>query len=90
MRGNHSSYKTVQANEDGFYPRYAMHFADITVSDLVLVSEDAEVIEGNHAVNAAGFSIHSEIHKAHPWVNAVCHAHVRTSQRLLHAPEGPP
>ncbi|KAF4465893.1 hypothetical protein FALBO_7259 [Fusarium albosuccineum] len=54
---------------------YAMHFADIKVSDLVLVNEDAEIIEGNHAVNAAGFSIHSEIHKAHPWVNAVCHAH---------------
>ncbi|EWY85851.1 hypothetical protein FOYG_12950 [Fusarium oxysporum NRRL 32931] len=54
---------------------YAMHFADIKVSDLVLVNEDAEVVEGNHAVNAAGFSIHSEIHKAHPWINAVCHAH---------------
>lgn len=53
-----------------------MHFADIKVSDLVLVNEDAEVVEGNHAVNAAGFSIHSEIHKAHPWINAVCHAHV--------------
>ncbi|KAH6679898.1 class II aldolase/adducin N-terminal [Plectosphaerella plurivora] len=54
---------------------YAMHFADITVSDLVLVNEDAEVVQGDHAVNAAGFSIHSEIHKAHPWINAVCHAH---------------
>jgi ribulose-5-phosphate 4-epimerase/fuculose-1-phosphate aldolase len=52
-----------------------MHFADITVSDLVLVNEEAEVVQGNHAVNAAGFSIHSEIHKAHPWINAVCHAH---------------
>lgn len=53
-----------------------MHFEDIRVSDLVLVNEDAEIIEGNHAVNAAGFAIHSEIHKAHPWINAVCHAHV--------------
>lgn len=52
-----------------------MHFSDICVSDLVLVNEEAEVIEGNHAVNAAGFLIHSEIHKAHPWINAVCHAH---------------
>ncbi|KAI0140254.1 class II aldolase/adducin N-terminal [Pestalotiopsis sp. NC0098] len=54
---------------------YTMHFADITVSDLVRVTEDAEVVHGAHAVNAAGFAIHSEIHKAHPWVNAVCHAH---------------
>ncbi|CAI6094639.1 unnamed protein product [Clonostachys chloroleuca] len=48
---------------------YAMHFADIKVSDIVLVNEDADIVSGNHAVNAAGFSIHSEIHKAHPWIN---------------------
>ncbi|CAH0028390.1 unnamed protein product [Clonostachys rhizophaga] len=54
---------------------YSMHFADITVSDLVRVTEEAEVIDGIHSVNAAGFAIHSEIHQAHPWVNAVCHAH---------------
>lgn len=52
-----------------------MHFADIRVSDLVCVNEEAEIISGEHAVNAAGFAIHSEIHKAHPWVNAICHAH---------------
>jgi ribulose-5-phosphate 4-epimerase/fuculose-1-phosphate aldolase len=52
-----------------------MHFGDITVSDLVLVNEDAKIVSGNHVVNAAGFSIHSEIHKANPWINAVCHAH---------------
>jgi ribulose-5-phosphate 4-epimerase/fuculose-1-phosphate aldolase len=54
---------------------YTIHFEDITVSDLVQVTEDAEVISGDHAINAAGFAIHSEIHKAHPWINAVCHAH---------------
>ncbi|KAL4794283.1 class II aldolase/adducin N-terminal [Aspergillus venezuelensis] len=54
---------------------YAIHFADIKVSDLVCVDETAQVIEGQHAVNAAGFAIHSEIHKAHPYINAVCHAH---------------
>ncbi|KAK6199117.1 hypothetical protein LQW54_010100 [Pestalotiopsis sp. IQ-011] len=59
----------------GHMSLYTMHFADITVSDLVRVTEDAEVVHGTHAVNAAGFAIHSEIHKAHPWVNAVCHAH---------------
>lgn len=52
-----------------------MHFADIKVSDLVRVTEEAEVVHGHHAVNAAGFAIHSEIHQAHPWINAVCHAH---------------
>jgi ribulose-5-phosphate 4-epimerase/fuculose-1-phosphate aldolase len=52
-----------------------MHFEDICVSDLVQVTEEAQVIAGEHSINAAGFAIHSEIHKAHPWINAVCHAH---------------
>jgi ribulose-5-phosphate 4-epimerase/fuculose-1-phosphate aldolase len=54
---------------------YAKHFADIKVSDLVQVTEEAEVITGNHSVNAASFAIHSEIHMALPWINAVYHAH---------------
>ncbi|KAI0414709.1 class II aldolase/adducin N-terminal [Xylaria grammica] len=42
---------------------------------LAIADGYAEVISGKHSVNAAGFAIHSEIHEAHPWINAVCHAH---------------
>ena len=47
------------------------------VSDLVLVNEQGEVCEGGnmHAINAAGFLIHSAIHQARPDVVAACHAH---------------
>ncbi|KAL3475259.1 class II aldolase/adducin N-terminal [Aspergillus californicus] len=63
-------------NPDRFWINpYTVHFADIKVSDLVLVDENAHVISGTHAVSDAGFAIHSEIHKAHPWINAICHAH---------------
>lgn len=53
------------------------HFSCISASDLVLVNEEGFVVEGGHqyAVNAAAFAIHSEIHKARPDVNAVCHSH---------------
>jgi ribulose-5-phosphate 4-epimerase/fuculose-1-phosphate aldolase len=52
-------------------------FRHMKVSDLVLVNEDGEVSEGGnmHAINAAGFMIHSAIHKARPDVVAACHAH---------------
>ncbi|KAJ5689060.1 hypothetical protein N7462_003452 [Penicillium macrosclerotiorum] len=53
----------------------SMHFALIKVSDLILVNEDGEVVEGDEPINAAAFAIHSEIHKARPEVNAACHAH---------------
>ncbi|OKL64438.1 hypothetical protein UA08_00883 [Talaromyces atroroseus] len=46
-------------------------------SDMALVDYDGKIIGGNMSrpVNAAGFLIHSAVHKARPDVNAVCHAH---------------
>lgn len=55
----------------------SMHFSMIKVSDLVLVNEKGEVIQGGaqHPINGPAFAIHSEIHKARPDLNAACHAH---------------
>jgi len=53
----------------------SQHFSQICVSDLILVNEDGDVVEGDEPINAAAFAIHSEIHKARPDVNAACHAH---------------
>ncbi|EME45059.1 hypothetical protein DOTSEDRAFT_70932 [Dothistroma septosporum NZE10] len=53
----------------------SMHFSQISVSDLILVNEDGEVVIGDEPINAAAFAIHSEIHKARPDVHAACHAH---------------
>ncbi|CAH0046512.1 unnamed protein product [Clonostachys solani] len=55
---------------------YAMHFSKIRASDLVLVNEQGQPVEPTpHKVNAAGFIIHSSIHKARPDINAACHVH---------------
>ena len=56
---------------------FAKSFKMMKVSDLVLVNEDGVVCEGGniHAINAAGFAIHSAIHKARPDVIAAVHAH---------------
>lgn len=52
------------------------HFSLMRVSDLVHVDKDAKIIGGNKAaINAAGFQIHSELHKARPDVHAACHTH---------------
>ena len=53
----------------------SMHFSQISVSDLILVNEDGDVVIGDQPINAAAFAIHSEIHKARPDVHAACHAH---------------
>lgn len=48
----------------------------LKASDMVQIDEEGQVIGGNRiAVNAAGFKIHSAIHKARPDLNAACHCH---------------
>lgn len=54
---------------------FGMHFSLIRVSDLILVNDRGEVVEGNKPVNQAAFVIHSRIHAARPDVVAIAHAH---------------
>lgn len=52
------------------------HFDMIKASDLVRVDYDGNTVGGNKAaINRAGFSIHSALHKSRPDVNAACHCH---------------
>jgi ribulose-5-phosphate 4-epimerase/fuculose-1-phosphate aldolase len=54
---------------------FGMHFGQIRVSDLLLVNDAGDVVEGGHPVNAAAFAIHSQVHRARPDVVAAAHAH---------------
>ena len=54
---------------------FGMHFGQIRASDLILVNEHGEVVEGKYPVNAAAFAIHSQVHAARPDIVAAAHAH---------------
>jgi ribulose-5-phosphate 4-epimerase/fuculose-1-phosphate aldolase len=54
---------------------FGMHFGMISVSDLILVDHDGEVVEGDWPVNRAAFCIHAAIHRARPDVTAAAHCH---------------
>jgi ribulose-5-phosphate 4-epimerase/fuculose-1-phosphate aldolase len=54
---------------------FGMSFSHIRVSDLILVNDTGQVVEGDAAVNAAAFAIHSQVHAARPDVVAAAHAH---------------
>jgi len=47
----------------------------MTVSDLILVNHDGDVVVGDRAVNRAAFVLHAAIHQARPDVIAAAHAH---------------
>src|SRR5471032_252628 len=54
---------------------FAVHFGDISVSDLICVNASGDVVEGDRPVNAAAFAIHSQVHSARPDVVAAAHSH---------------
>jgi ribulose-5-phosphate 4-epimerase/fuculose-1-phosphate aldolase len=54
---------------------FGLYFGHIRVSDLILVNDAGEVVEGDRSVNRAAFAIHSQIHAARPDVVAAAHSH---------------
>ncbi len=52
-----------------------VHFSQVRMSNLVLADHAGRVVEGDYAINRAGFVLHAAVHEAHPDVMAMCHAH---------------
>jgi ribulose-5-phosphate 4-epimerase/fuculose-1-phosphate aldolase len=52
-----------------------VHFSRVKVSNLILVDHEGKVVEGEYAVNRAGFVLHAAVHEQHPDIVAMCHAH---------------
>lgn len=50
-------------------------FGEVRASDLILVNDVGEVVEGRGPLNLAAFAIHSAIHRARPDVVGAVHAH---------------
>ncbi|CAI7653557.1 unnamed protein product [Penicillium glandicola] len=74
--GGHISLRDPVQPDCFWINPYSKHFGLITVSDLILVTEDgAPITPTKYKVNTAGFMIHSALHKARPDVNAAVHTH---------------
>jgi ribulose-5-phosphate 4-epimerase/fuculose-1-phosphate aldolase len=54
---------------------FGVDFARIRVSDLVLVDDAGEIVEGKGMLNRAAYAIHSQVHRARPDVVAAAHSH---------------
>ncbi len=50
-------------------------FSQVKMSNLILADHEGHVVEGDHAINQAGFVLHGAAHKMHPDIVAMCHAH---------------
>ncbi|TYJ56771.1 hypothetical protein B9479_002541 [Cryptococcus floricola] len=69
-------------NPEAFWVNpYGVAFDLLTVSDLLLIDHDGNILEGTgkpgdgQIYNAAGFAIHGAVHKLRPDIHAAAHSH---------------
>jgi ribulose-5-phosphate 4-epimerase/fuculose-1-phosphate aldolase len=71
----HISARDPEVTDHFWVNPFGLSFSRIRVSDLILVNERGETVEGRYPVNPAAFAIHSQIHQARPDVIAAAHTH---------------
>lgn len=71
----HITYRDPEFKDHLWVNPYGIHFSQIKVSDLVLVNDEGEVVEGKYSIHKSALAIHSGVHKARPDVVASAHAH---------------
>ena len=59
---------------------FGMSFKIVEVDNLIQVSHEGEILQGNRPLNNAAFVIHGAIHAARPDVVAACHTHAMYSK----------
>ena len=63
-------------------------FSQVTASNLVKVDIDGNILDGDHPINAAGYTIHSAVHAARHDVDCVAHTHTPAGMAVSALPEG--
>ena len=71
----HISFRDPEFEDHFWINPLGHHFAQMKVSDLVLMSLDGELAYGKVRAGDAAFCIHSEIYKARDNINSIAHAH---------------
>ncbi|WP_240375086.1 class II aldolase/adducin family protein [Bacillus piscicola] len=71
----HITYRDPEWTDHLWVNPYGIPFSKIKASDLVLVNEEGEVVEGKYSIHKSALMIHSSIHRARPDVIASAHAH---------------
>ncbi|WP_246476410.1 class II aldolase/adducin family protein [Salicibibacter cibi] len=71
----HVTYRDPEFKDHLWVNPYGKPFSEMKTTDLVLVNDQGEVVEGNYSIHKSAFMIHSAVHKARPDVIASAHAH---------------
>ena len=73
---NHITLRVPAKEKNFLINPYGLHYCQVTASNLVKINLlGAKVDDSNHAINGAGFVIHSAIHGAREDAHCVIHTH---------------
>jgi len=80
---NHISARVPGPEHHFLINPFGLAFEEVTASNLVKVDLEGHVIgESKYPINAAGFTIHSAVHKARPEVGCIIHLHTEAGMAL--------
>src|SRR5688572_2938529 len=85
---NHFSLKVPGAEDRYLVNPHALHWDEITASDLIVVDGQGNHIEGRHTIEPTAFFIHSRLHRARPDAKCVLHTHMPYATALTMVESG--
>ena len=79
----HTTTRLPGAEHQFLINPYGLRYDEVTASSLVVIDLDGNIVEpGAHAVNPAGFVIHSAIHRHRERARCVMHTHSRAGMAV--------
>jgi len=85
---NHFSVRLPGSPERFLINPQGLHWGELTVGDLLIVSGEGQVLEGSHGVEPTAFFIHSAIHRTLPDAFCVMHTHMPYATSLTVTQDG--
>jgi ribulose-5-phosphate 4-epimerase/fuculose-1-phosphate aldolase len=73
---NHFSVLVPGTTDQFLLNPQGLHWSELTMSDLLIVDAEGNLVEGKHAAEPTAFFIHSRIHLAKPGAKCVMHTHM--------------
>jgi ribulose-5-phosphate 4-epimerase/fuculose-1-phosphate aldolase len=78
----------IPGRNDGFYLNpFGLHWSEVTASNLITVSYDGRLIEGDGEIERSAFCIHAPIHRLKKQAACVLHTHMPYASALTRLEE---
>jgi len=85
---NHITSKTSKEKETFLINPFGLRYDEITASNLVEITSEGKVLDGDSPINDTGYIIHGAIHRARKDIMCVMHTHSRAGLAIASLEEG--